>query len=105
MNAPANANAWLVFNAGSCNTAGPSFFFCGDILVPLGAASPPIVIGPFTTGGSVGCTGSATLGLSIPVDPALCGQGFASQWIGICPAGGPLSNFVSNCLSWTITGS
>lgn len=102
INAPSNSSAYLTLNVGSCTTTGPTFGFCG----PLLAGPSPLIIGPFATGGGGAiCGGSASFGLSIPSNVSLCGVGFATQYVGLClTAVGP-GTWVSNCLSWTITGS
>ena len=64
---------------------------------------PPIVIS-LATGGTGGCTGTLQIPLPIPLDPALCGGTLSSQCFGLCPQA-PFGTFVSNCLSWQVTGS
>ncbi len=100
---PGQSFAFLLFNAGQCMP--PGFpFLCAPVLVPL--APPPIVVGPYAPTGTLGmCDAGVAQPLPIPLDPSICGQDFATQWIGICSDATGLGNFVSNCLSWTVTGT
>ncbi len=102
-NAPANTNAYLILNLGACTA--PGLFsppFCAPILVPF--APPPLIGGPMATGGGAGCTGSASQGLPVPNNPALCGVMFSSQFVGVCFNTAGVGTYVSNCLTWTVSG-
>ena len=102
--APANAQTWIVVGAGACAPNGPLLPpICGPILVPLRPA--PIVVGPIPTGGTVGCTGSALVRVPIPLDRSICGAVLSSQFLGLCTTGPAFGTFVSNCLSWAVTGT
>jgi hypothetical protein len=102
--APANARALLALGVGPC---GPGLVvppFCGPFHVPL-APTLPTIVGPFGTGGTVGCTGRVGLTLAVPANPAFCGLTLSSQWFGLCPGPIGFGTFVSNCQSWTISGT
>lgn len=101
INAPANSSAFLLLNVGNCQPTGPSYFFCGPILVGPG----PLGLGAFSTGPGAGCTGGVSYALPLPLNPVLCGIPFATQYVGICPSTPTFGTFVSNCLDWTIQGS
>lgn len=103
--APANAQTWLIVGAGACDANGPLIPpICGPILVPYRPILP-IVVGPIPTGGTVGCTGSALVRVPIPLDRTLCGAVLSSQYLGLCTAGPAFGTFVSNCLSWMVSGT
>ena len=102
VNAPAGARVAMWINAGPCNPGGPIVPpFCGPVLVPI--APPPVVVS-LGTGPGLGCSGAVQVPLPIPLDPALCGGVLSSQCFGICTTG-LVGTFVSNCLSWQVTGS
>ncbi len=106
--APSRSRAFLVLNRGSCLAPGvlvPGF--CGPIRVPL-RPLPPIVVGPFLTGGGLApCDGRAVVELSVPLDLALCGDDFATQFIVLCgpDSTGQFGTGLSNCRQWVITGT
>ncbi|MBK8975797.1 MAG: hypothetical protein IPM29_07710 [Planctomycetes bacterium] len=101
VSAPANSSAWLLINVGSCSATGPTLGFCGPLLVP----GSPVILGPLPTGPGAGCAGTATQPLPLPANPALCGLGLSSQYVGLCFSAAGLGTFVSNCISFVITGS
>ena len=101
-NAPANQNAWLLLNVGSCGAGLTLPPFCGPFRVPI----PGIfILGPIGTGGTVGCTGGAAINLAIPNNPVFCGLRLSTQFLVVCQSGTAFGTGVSNCLSWQITGS
>lgn len=99
-NAPAGATGYLLLNAGACTAGVP--FGCGQIFVPLAGW---VVIGPFGTGGGVGCTGGNAFTLSLAPNPSYCGLTFSTQYAVLCLAGTPIGTALSNCLSWMISSS
>lgn len=100
--APRGSRAAIWIAGGACNAPGVSIApFCGPILVPL--IPPPIVIN-LGTGPGIGCGGGFQVSVPIPLDRSLCGGTLSSQCFGICSNPG-LGTFVSNCLTWTVTGS
>ncbi len=102
-NAPTGGFAWLFLNGGPCTP--PGIFsppLCAGLQVGLVPA--PWMLGPFPMGGTPPCGGSHSITFSIPPSPILCGATLSSQYLGLCKMG-VVSFFVSNCLSWTITGS
>jgi hypothetical protein len=103
-NAPAVRPAILAVGFSGC-TPGIALPppWCGLLHIPLGP--PPVVIGPISTAGGVGCTGGITVNLGVPMNPAFCGMTLSSQYLGYCLVGPAIGTFMSNCLSWTITSS
>ncbi len=107
INAPRNANAFLALGAGSCTNGGPTLWpLCGPILVPS-MPIPPIIVGPFPTGvaGTAPCDGVATVPVPVPLDPALCGDRFSTQFILLCRRTLGFGTGLSNCISFQITGT
>lgn len=99
-NAPAASTGVLVLNLGACGAGVP--FGCGQIFVPTAGW---IVLGPFGTGGGVGCTGGNALTLSLAPNPFFCGFTFSTQYAVICIGGGAFGTALSNCLSWAISAT
>lgn len=100
-NAPAASIAYMLLNFGPCTAPGVfSPPFCAPVLVPVAGW---IAVGPLATGGGVGCTGSAGITLSVPLNTAFCGAVFSSQYVVLC--GGLFSNAISNCLTWMISAT
>lgn len=101
-NAPAGVPSLLCINAGACLAAGiPIPPFCG----PLRVALPGIITLGFPTGGGVGCSGQVTVGVPVPLNPALCGIPLSSQFLVVCPTAALVGTGVSNCLSWMVSGT
>lgn len=101
--APVGSIAYLVLAAGPC-TQGVSLPppFCGPIYPSLlGAVVVPIG----SVGGIPPCNGQTGIGLSIPVDPALCGQPLCAQWLVVCPSATLLGVGLSDALEFTLAGS
>ncbi len=104
-NLPANTIAATFFNIGPCDPNGllvPPF--CGPLHVNL---TPTLLAFSQPTGGSIGCTGSTFLQISVQADPALCGLVISTQVMGICIPS-PIGNagtYSSPCLSWKISAS
>lgn len=98
-NAPANSIAYLFMGLGPCG--GPGTTFSGLLCNFL---YPTSYMGATFTGGTIGCTGSASIPFPLPNMPFLCGLTLSSQYIGQIPPTWS-GNYVSNCLSWTITGN
>jgi hypothetical protein len=102
VDAPRGTRAALWIAGGACTPPGLRILpFCGPILVPL--MPPPIVIN-VGTGPGLGCGGGFRVAVPIPLDRSLCGATLSSQCFGICSNLAP-GTLVSNCLSWTITGT
>ena len=100
--APRGSRGALWIAGGACNPPGILIRpFCGPILVQL--VPPPIIIN-IGTGPGLGCGGGFKVPIPIPLDRSLCGGTLSSQAFGICVNGSP-GTFVSNCLTWTVTGS
>lgn len=99
-NAPAGVNGVFVLNAGPCGAGVP--FGCGQIFVPLLGW---IALGPLPTGGTVGCTGGSTLTFSLAPNPAFCGIVLSSQFAVICTTPTTFGTGLSNCLSFSISGT
>lgn len=97
-NAPANGTGFLLMGQGPCQPVGIPFSCDAVRTVPLWAA-----FGPVALGGGVGCTGSANLPLAIPNNYGLCGLQVATQWLVLCSGG--TGTGLSNCVTWTISGS
>ena len=101
--APANAQAIMLLNVGPCTAPGVlSPPLCAPLLVPPAGWA---VVGPLGTGGVGGCTGSASIGLPIPLNASLCGWTLSSQYLVVCSSPVGVGFGTSNCLSWTISGS
>jgi hypothetical protein len=101
--APAQQRGWLTINTGACVPGVSLPPFCGPLRVPLGGFF--LALGPIVLGGTTGCTGSAIAVLSIPNNVTLCGLTMSSQFLVLCQSATGAGTGVSNCLSWTITGS
>jgi hypothetical protein len=102
-NAPSGGIAWLFLNGGPCTPPGIGMpFLCAGLQVPIVPA--PWVLGGFPLAGTPPCGGNHTVFFSIPPIPVLCGATLSSQYIGLCKLGA-LPTFVTNCLTWTISGS
>ncbi|MCA8977368.1 MAG: hypothetical protein KDC98_21780 [Planctomycetes bacterium] len=96
--APESALAWCMVGLGPCSP-GPTFPpLCGPLWV-----TPSTALGAYPTGGSVGCNGTATALLALPLIPALAGLPLSSQWIVLCS--GSTGTAMSNCQSWILLGS
>lgn len=96
-NAPANTFAVLALNFGGCSPGSTFSFLCTDI-----PSSFPVWDFVPSTGG-VGCGGAGFSPLPIPPVPGLCGVQVSTRWWGF-DATFP-NNYVSNCLTWAISGS
>ncbi len=98
-NAAAGSLGYLGIGNGPCMSPGVPFA-CGQF-----HALPILTfVGPLGLGGGVGCSGSGNVSLAIPANYALCGITLSSQWIVLC--GSSLTGIsLSNCMSWTISGS
>ena len=102
-----NTLTWLALGFGPCRNVGPVIWpLCGPVLVGASAVVPPLVAGPFPVGGgSAPCQSSATVVVSFPFDPALCGSDWSSQFLSLCLGTStmhPFGTAMSNCLSWTV---
>lgn len=51
------------------------------------------------------CTGAASFPMPLPNFPALCGLILSTRWSGWMVGGGPLDHYVSNCVTWMISGT
>lgn len=105
-NAPPHARAFWALNRGSCQFPGLGVpGFCGPIHVPL-APLPPIVVGPFPTGGGLApCDGSATVSVPVPLDTSLCGDDFASQFLLLCFSPTGAGTGLSTCAEFVVGGT
>lgn len=103
VNAPRNALVYMFVGLGPCSSLGFPFG-CGRIHVSL-TAPGPIPLGPISTGAGAGCTGSAKFTVPIPPNPALCGRTYSSQGFVLCKSAVGLGHGLTNCQTWTITGS
>jgi hypothetical protein len=102
-NCPGATTAVAIFNVGACGAPIFSPPLCAGIRVPF---VPPWFSSPMPSGGTAGlCNGSASMGLPIPPNSALCGVACCSQFVGFCPPLSLANTYVSNALSWTIGGS
>ncbi len=101
--APVASPAYLILAPGPC-TPGVSLPppFCGPIYPSLGGA---IVVPVGTIGGIAPCGGQTSVGLSIPVNPGLCGQPLCAQWLVLCLATNQVGTGLSDALEFTIAGS
>ena len=100
--APTSAPTVMLLNAGKCALPGLALpAFCGPLLVPFGP-SALVVLGPFGSAGPP-CTSSIVVPMPVPPVRALCGAVLCSQFAGFCGGGG--GTFVSNGLSWMVSGS
>jgi len=98
--APSGTFAFLRFNAGAC-LPGTNF---GGVLCDFVPFSNLASCSFVPTGGTTGCSGSASCPLPLPALGALCGITLSTRWFGIeIPT--ITNNYVSNCLTWTISGS
>ncbi len=97
--APANGLGYLLIGQGPCQVVGVAFSCDAIRTIPLWTA-----LGPIPLGGGIGCTGSANVSLAIPNNYNLCGLQIASQWFMLCNTAATGSG-LSNCVTWTISGS
>lgn len=103
VNAPRNAQAYMFVGLGPC--ASPGFpFGCGRIHVSLSPPGP-FFLGGQSTGAGVACTGSAKWTLPIPANSALCGRTLSSQAFVLCRSAVGLGHGLTNCQTWTISGT
>ena len=103
-NAPANTNAVaFASNVGACTSPGLDLSFCQLVRVPLGPLPPLVLI--FGVPGSAGtCDFNFTLPAPLPLTTSACGFTYSFQWVVGCK--GDPSNFgITNCLSFTVSGS
>jgi len=96
--APTGSIGYLLMGAGPCQAVGIPFSCDALRTVPLWGA-----FGPVPMGGGGGCTGAGTVPIGIPNNYGLCGLQVATQWYVLCP--GTTGNGLSNCVTWTISGS
>lgn len=94
VNAPSNVIAVLLADVGPCNPT-LSLGLC-DLM-------PTIPLKFANTLGSGGCTGAASHAFPLPAALPLCHLTISTRWCGFI--GNVSNNFVSNCLTWTISGS
>ncbi|MEZ5966473.1 MAG: hypothetical protein R3F56_21735 [Planctomycetota bacterium] len=95
--APSGGVGYLLMGQGPCQAVGIPFSCDALRTLPLWGA-----FGPVPLGGGGGCTGSGSVPIGIPNNYGLCGLQVATQWYVICPTGG---SGLSNCVTWTISGS
>ncbi|MBK8976607.1 MAG: hypothetical protein IPM29_11880 [Planctomycetes bacterium] len=91
---PVGGAAYFLFAAGGGNVSTP--LLCGPIWVDL--VPPPIALGPyglFSTGGGP-CSGTVTVPVPIPNDPALYGGVIHSQVFGLCITATRVGHFMTN---------
>jgi len=96
--APSPGSAWLFLGFGPCTSL--NLGLCGPVCVFLGPPSP--LIFPVALGGPAGCNGAASIPLSPPFSPLLCGFPLSAQWVGTC--GSPAALWLSNALCFVLTG-
>lgn len=97
-NAPANSIGYLLMGQGPCQAVGIPFSCDALRTIPLWGA-----FGPIAMGGAAGCTGAGNLPIGIPNNYGLCGLQVATQWAVFCS--GFAGTGLSNCVTWTISGS
>ena len=97
VNCPASSIAMCFIDIGNgCNNA--NYSLCSLMpTVPLWASMQ------FVPGS--GCNGFASMPLPLPNAPAVCGMILSTRWAGWMVPGGPADHYVSNCLTWMITGT
>ncbi|MCA8944321.1 MAG: hypothetical protein KDB80_17275 [Planctomycetes bacterium] len=99
INAPGGSIAYLFLGLGPCSSfAGTTFsgLICAN-LYPTSFIQAVFVPG-------TGCSGNVSIPFPLPNIPFFCGITLSSQFIGQIPAAWS-GSYVSNCLSWTITGN
>lgn len=94
---PSGAMCVFLLNVGPCTPPGFTLPpFCAPLLVPAAGVlsfSQPV-------NGAGGCTGTASLDVSLPLNLANCGFVMSSQVLGSCQPGA--GTFVTNCLTWVV---
>lgn len=95
LNCPAPSLAICLWDIGT-NCSSANYNFCS--LVPQNVFWPSLQFVPGT-----GCNGTTSYALPLPNFTFLCGIVMSTRWVGFAP--GPLDNYVSNCVTWMITGT
>jgi hypothetical protein len=99
-NAPGAALAILFWNAGPplptlslglCANVLPNFPWPGSVGLTTGVVNT--------------CTGTRSAPTPLPNNPSLCGAQVSTRWAGVAWPINFANNFVSNALTWTISGS
>ncbi|MEZ5967137.1 MAG: hypothetical protein R3F56_25100 [Planctomycetota bacterium] len=96
-NAPAGTLAIVNLNVGGCAPSTTYGVLC------TGVPSFWFAFGWTPSTGGTGCGGSAFWPVPLPPSPTLCGVQLSTRWFGV--AGALTNNYVSNCLTWAISGS
>lgn len=100
-NGPSGASAWLVGKVGSC---GPAVSLPRPLCGSLYATPIQFVFPAIPVNGTTACNGTASLGLPVPPDRALCGMTLCLQWYLTCRSAAGQGMGLTPAVQFSITG-